>query len=336
MNKSVFGLKLEGLLSEAKSAIECGEAGETELKLQMAIAEIRNDSVSTELAVAGLELALGNLYRFQGFYDQAGKHLMNAVDILREHVGSSSGFLEQTLLLVSGFYSECGEFDTAMSLKEESLQIQIERFGRTNPDLAWMMSDIAILCLANADYLKAAELLEESLALLSKSPENADMQNMDLVAFLGFSYYMLGRFDEAESIYRTILAFKEESEADLNLEMADLLNELGVLLCSQGKHFEAQKFCRRASSVRDEFKAISKGTPSTLIGLADVYCERGKFEQAGSFCKQALMFRRTGSDSEENSSILLLERYSYLLKRFGRQMEAHMVDKRISGLREVC
>lgn len=113
------------------------------------------------------------------------------------------------------------------------------------------------------NFLKAVEPAEEALRLAKQiyadEPyhDNVEVNMLNLAVV----YANLGRYDEAEKLFKKILAIDEQLLGPNDPEVARSLDNLADLYLSQGRHFEAERLYRRALTIREE--ALGPDHPAT-------------------------------------------------------------------------
>src|SRR5579871_4712838 len=101
----------------------------------------------------------------------------------------------------------------------------------------------------------------------------------------------LGKFDEAESLYRRALNIWSKipnSEAS----EAQVLSNLGVLLRSRGRYPEAETIARQSLEIHARvFGAEHPDTATTLGNLGELYSVEGRYAEAEAAFRRALAIR---------------------------------------------
>ncbi len=118
------------------------------------------------------------------------------------------------------------------------------------------------------------------------------------------SYSHLAKFKESEQIYRRALALSEKILGQDHPSTLSSLNNLGVVLNSQGKYEEAEQRHRQALAVKE--RILGQNYPSTLgsVGNLGIVLEsQGKYEEAEQRHRQALALREKVLGPDHPSTI---------------------------------
>ncbi len=190
--------------------------------------------------------------------------------------------------------------------------------------------------------LKNMKRLTEAVLPLKKAMELMP-SDIETMMNLGIVYTELAVYEEAENIYRRVIALKPNDypEAYLNL---------GVVLKSRGKNEEAEKCCRRAIELKPDFTIalnnlgvllrdagkleeseecyrkvieIKPDYPEAYLNLGVVLKSRGKNEEAEKCCRRAIELKPDFAESYNNIAIILQDKggYAEAEKYFRRAIE---------------
>ena len=100
---------------------------------------------------------------------------------------------------------------------------------------------------------------------------------------------MLGRYDEAEPLHKRALAIREKVFGPNHPEVAQTLNNLGVLYANEGRYAEAEPLYKRALEIRiASYGADHLTTAETRQNLATLYYAQGRYDEAAPLYEQAL------------------------------------------------
>jgi tetratricopeptide (TPR) repeat protein len=158
----------------------------------------------------------------------------------------SVSVLTITLVMVSGpslwanRHYDYSDIDRLMSIHYKSLQLMKER-----------------------KYQEALGPAEQALRLAKRIYEDApDHDNVEvMMQNLAVIYMNLGRYSEAEPIFKQILTTDEKLTGPNDPEVARSLDNLANLYSAQGRHDEAEPLYRRALTIRE--KVFGPDHPAT-------------------------------------------------------------------------
>ena len=120
--------------------------------------------------------------------------------------------------------------------------------GRDHPELAVALNNLVRIRLDRGDPLGAEESGRRAVTLARADVKGIDSQRSlaQSLDHLAGVCRVLGRYDEAESLYRKALILTKSFSGPDGLEIAALLNNLAVLHKFQGRFVEAGRLYRQA------------------------------------------------------------------------------------------
>lgn len=249
---------------------------------------------------------LANSYRNRGKFSLAKEFYKKAKDAVQNEPGTASLSLLDDLYIESLFdkdlelalasQTELREF--LQNSNYHSLKIALRNFQR-----------LAAIYWKQLQYDEAEKYLKEFFNLAEQHNQLEKRERFYTIFSLAILAYRLGKFAEAEGLYKTALREADELVSIISEdEKAELLNQLGLALCNQGKNAEAQEGCKLSAEIRERSGA-SANISGSLRSIADVYCEKTCFAEASRYCQAAMdTFELGGQDSGEESMILILKR----------------------------
>jgi tetratricopeptide (TPR) repeat protein len=152
----------------------------------------------------------------------------------------------------------------------------------------------------------------------------------------GYYLYVRARYAEAEPLYRRALAIDEAVLGCDHPETTQALNNLAVLLRTQGHlHGEAEYLARRALAIREA--ALGPDHPDTaisLINLALWFQARGRYAEAEPLCRRALAIREKVLGPDHPDTAQSLNDLAILFQVQGRLGEAEPLYRRALAIWE--
>ena len=160
--------------------------------------------------------------------------------------------------------------------------------------------------------------------------------NAKLFPNIARSYLMLGKYEEAEQMYRQALELRE---AVLGKEHPDTLasiDNLARVFRRQGKHKQAEQMHRQALELTEA--VLGKEHPDTLISinnLAVVLSRQGKYKEAEQMHWQVLELRKAVLGKEHPDTLTSINNFAVVLSRQGKYKEAEQMYWQALELMEV-
>ncbi len=138
----------------------------------------------------------------------------------------------------------------------------------------------------NAEAKRLLRNKSYPLALIRfREAHDLDPDDAEITNNLGYIYYLLGNYEEAERLYRRAIQIDPE-RAVAYINLADLLVSRGS---SREDHEEAARLLVRARELRGN-------KPSLILRQARVAVRRGAFEEAERFYREYLSRRRPSDE----------------------------------------
>ncbi|MCC4766609.1 tetratricopeptide repeat protein [Methanosarcina sp. DH1] len=196
------------------------------------------------------------------------------------------------------------------------------------------------------EALKELEQAEETAKLLLKDPENeffqADLQTSFYNVFtLGYRFYDMGRFPQAQNFYELSLLISQNllatdpENVSYQSYVGTTLNNLGALLSNMGRIEEAKQKYEKALEIyenllENDLKNVSyqSDVSMTLNNLGNLLSDMGRIEEAKQRYENALEMRRNLLENDlknvsyQSSVAVTLNNLGNLLSNMGRIEEA--------------
>ncbi len=125
--------------------------------------------------------------------------------------------------------------------------------------------------------------------LLAKEPELEG----ELRATIGTTYMAIGHYPEAEPQLRKALEIRRRLTGDVRQELMENLNNLGLLLDSQGRLVEAESMYREVLAIARPWHGDKNvDVASAMQSLGAALRKQRKFDEADRYYRQSLEIRR--------------------------------------------
>ena len=200
-------------------------------------------------------------------------------------------------------------------LLREILDQSVNQLGtdlRDQPDVEVELRGVAgQVYYAVGEYAKADAMirraleLQEALRLQEARGGTADRAYSQLLFLLAEILWDEGNLGKAEAVHKDALALRRELFGESSVEVADSLNDLGLVRWSRSDFAEAENLIRRALILRRKVcgdQAVP--TAESLGNLGLVQWERGELDEAKENLLESLALRRrAGADAEAANSL---------------------------------
>jgi len=125
---------------------------------------------------------------------------------------------------------------------------------------------------------------------------------------LALAYTYQGRYQEAETEFRAILAIERRHRGDEQPRFANLLANLGLVFHQQEQYGEAEQLYRQALAIHQETKSGKPAQRATILGrLAEALTELDRSSEAEPLARESLQLWRELGYSEEHLNFAMAE-----------------------------
>ena len=216
---------------------------------------------------------------------------------------------------------ERGDLEEQVALYREILKGQLER---DEPDLAYvartrlrLANSLSKLGLYEATILEAKEVLKLSVELEHDQPLFHALNSLAL------AYTDLGRYDEAEPLFREATEIVINGPGKEYPGYANVLNNLARLLERMGRYDEAEPLFREASDIVAKTRGEDHPEHATnLNNLAELLVRTGRYDEAEPLFRGAIEIIAKVLGKEYPGYASVLNNLAELFIRTGRYDEA--------------
>ena len=147
--------------------------------------------------------------------------------------------------------------------------------------------------------------------------------------------YQLGRYSEAEQLYRLALAIREAQLGPDHLLTAQSLSNLASLYSSMGRYSEAENLYQRALAIREAQLGTDHSlTAQSLNDLALLYASMGRYEEAEQLYVRSLAINTSQFGPNHINTAASLNNLAELYRATGRYEEAEPLYLQILAISE--
>lgn len=282
------------------------EAAEKQLQNVLGIYRIKGDGFGQARALS----VLGRIYRRQGQYELAKKHLDEALDVIEAQTDVDTDFLIGMISFNLGvIHHQLGELGQAESLYNKAIKLlKKTEDGRY---YAGVLNSYAILLRAKGRYNEAAELFQKAIHYFSESAVFDDLGHA--TNNLAYTYIRLGNYKAAADLLQESLELRRRATDIAGESMT--LELMGVLHLEQGRLEEARQVLYSAIQLaelakNDQEKAFA------LITLGRVLATQGALDESKEKLDEALRLA-----IQLKSKMLECESCTYLAEVYARKGE---------------
>ncbi len=248
---------------------------------------------------------LGRMYRRLSRLHEAAAIMGPLYERYRDRYGPRDERTLRALIDVAQINADMGGFDISFELLD---RFDADRAGVFDDDSSVAMRALEARGMNHfqlRQFVQAAEAFAKVAEFRERDPENPN-DELTPLANLAASYEGLGRYDEAEPIYRRVLAIETALGGPDNLETLATAHNLAFLLESMGRHEEAEPLYRDTLERCARVLGPShEGTLSCMTGLASLLRNTDRNEEAKAILEEAwsLAVDAYGIDSPMSSYV---------------------------------
>lgn len=210
-------------------------------------------------------------------------------------------------------FSNKSEHDKALNNYERSLEIYKNIYGENDHiNLAYALTSIGNSLIHQSKYSDALENFQKSLEIFKAN--GSDIQRsplfkysqMNAIIGIGRVYYMLGQYTEAISYYEESLQIKKFQRTGDDDAMGSLFNDLGLVLCKQGKRKEAlENFEKSLTIYRKVFGTEDHiSVAATLGNMGLLLRDQGRYHEALEKHQHSLKIYENIYDTDFNENFI--------------------------------
>ena len=229
-----------------------------------------------------------------------------------------------------------GKYDEADSYLDKAIEKQlvcVRRLEKQTKECrlsaAEMKADKAEMQMIQINYKTAAKLFKEAAGLV---PDDEGLIKAKYLQYWGNASYKTGEYKEAEKPLRRSLKIREKLLGPDNTNIALSLNELALLLKSQGKYEESEPLYKKSLEIRE-----TKNHPDvaeSLNNLAGLYYSQGKYAEAEPLYQRSLGIVEKALGKDHPDVAKPLNNLAELYRAQGKYAEAEPLYQRSLGIRE--
>jgi tetratricopeptide (TPR) repeat protein len=203
--------------------------------------------------------------------------------------------IEQVVIVVENYSEHLREKGNTLEMKRfiphmTHLRDSVKTINKTL--MASLNDRLGLLYFSTRlDYLKAKELLEESLKIYQEHYKTPHPKTAKALLTLGMIHHALGRYeDEKRFIEQSFELYKECYPDENSIEMVELFIHLGNLYKRSGDYIKARKFLEKSYWIyKNHYGETSIHTVRVLGVLGRFYRCIGDFRKAQKLLESSLM-----------------------------------------------
>jgi tetratricopeptide (TPR) repeat protein len=234
-------------------------------------------------------VAFGHIFHDTGHYDYALKMREKVVEDLNTETGPFKIIPEECALRMRGelaiAYRRLSRFSEAEEIQRELLKARRDGLGEHHPS--------TIIALGNLSITYALQgRLNEAEAWQTEAMKAAKVLggeiSVDTMAALAYTYFELGKFNDAAILWEEVLPLDKEMRGELHLDTISTATSLVLAYRELGRLGEAEAIQTEVLRMRKEAQGENHPkTVTAMLSMAEIYQERCKEPEARDLCSEA-------------------------------------------------
>ena len=271
---------IERMFAKIDPAKARGKPYSVEALLDDAAVRINYDLEGQPSMQAAMHETVGSTYQRLGLFDEARRHLEQAVE-LRRSVDSGQRELMNALTLLGRLYQETADFAVAEKAYLEALKIT-EQIAPTDMELrAQRLGELTRLLIDKRDLEKAERIAKEALDL---ARQTFGSQHANITMYLtdyATVYQFRGQYDQAEDLLVQALDIRRALPGRNTASVVSSLNNLANMFLSKGDIDRAeQRFHEALDLAKPVLPPNHRYIHDSNAGLGACLTARGQYEKA--------------------------------------------------------
>lgn len=234
---------------------------------------------------------------------------------------------------IGNTYDGIGRPELAREHLETALLIYREVLGPEHPEVAQILTDLALALSYRGHNERAEAMAREALAISEKSFGERHGDVARALSGVAVIVEAQGRLKEAEPIYRRALGIYRETERD-GIETATAMGNLTKNLREQGNHEEAEALERESIGIIR--RRLGENHPlyeDGLSRLATVLNAQGKTDEAVQLARECVAIARRIYGPDHTDLAIRLNNLSVMLGGMGPSLESVEVIREALAIR---
>jgi serine/threonine-protein kinase len=220
-------------------------------------------------------------------------------------------------------------FDDSLPLYRQALAIRQRELGSDDPTTLESMANVGFALMMSGNWREARPILVEAVEVGARVWGPTARNTLDAKLNLGVAESNLGRIDQAESLFRSVLAgYRARAPEEDRESTLRVMNLLGKLLGDRGQFAEARTLLERAIEISKQFEKRGPEHPATLEvinNLAGLYYREGKLAEATERFREVFEGCQKALDQDDPLTLKVGNNLGHCLVKLDRLQEAETI-----------
>jgi CHAT domain-containing protein/Tfp pilus assembly protein PilF len=228
-----------------------------------------------------------------------------------------------------------GEYDNAIKLAGQALDIRERLLGKEHLDVATSLNDQGEILNQKGEYAKAEEAYKRALSIRENALDPLDPDIAVSLNGLGFIYYANRKYDQSLPLLQRALRIWEKALGIHNPNVGEPLDSIGGIYEARGEFSNAEEAYLRALAVRENgLDPLHPAIAASLNNLALLYVGNGRYSKAEPLYSRALQIVEETQGKDHPNAAFMLNNLAMLFRVKGNYTEAEPLYQRALKIRE--
>jgi len=231
--------------------------------------------------------------------------------------------------------SQQGQYQKAIPLAKEAIEIKTRIYGPEDPDVAKSLNNLGLLYDSMGAYAQAESLYQKALVIMEEKM-GAEHESVAIcLNNLAALYRNVGAYAQAEPLYQRALHIKEKQLGSDHSSVATSLNNLALLYFEMGSYTQAEPIYQRALAIVE--KRLGPEHPKVAIclnNLALLYKTMGDYNRAEQLYQRTLEIKQQQLGPEHPSLATAFNNLAALYDVMGAYSRAEPLYQRALTIRK--
>ena len=206
----------------------------------------------------------------------------------RRHRGGLAVAATVLMLLIAGITASTWQAIRA-TRAERRMKMEAEKSELIATFMGEIWQSLKPMIPQTKEFASLVRVVDRAAAAAGPQLRGAPETQVDLLELVGGSYLELGQEEQGNEMLRSALEQRKQQSGPESLEVANLLNNYGVLLCQRGHYVEAEKLLREALVIAPKYRNHPKSVYfNALANLMEALIPQGKLAEAVRIADECL------------------------------------------------
>jgi serine/threonine protein kinase len=253
-------------------------------------------------------------------------------DRVRTELADQPDVLADMLRTIGNAYGNLGMVDDAVALLKESRALRVQLVGENDAEVVRTSVRVMEYLVVAGNYAEADSIGRQAVVVGRTLADKSALANA--LGSLGQCVNFLGRYEEAEQLYRESIRIHQNLEGTGTVSATPTMNNLALLMHEQSRYAEADSLFKRTLDVQEKvWGKRHPETATTRYNYAQLLSDEGHMTDARTMWDEVLATDRALFPPGHPSIAFTLSAYGRLLSRMGELEEATRLQREALEIR---